>query len=157
MNKAQKTNKKEYAKALFLAAQHTQEEIGDIIGISRQTLSKWIKKEKWDDLRRATTLTPEKIITQLNKQLDEINQSILSREEGKRFATSREADAILKISNTIKNLQTELGLNEVVSVSISFLSWLRDVGEVSKNKEIANLFNMYINDLANKKAKSISF
>lgn len=154
MNKQQIKNKKEYAKALFLSSQQTQEEISNIIGVSRQTLNKWAKNENWAELRNAATLTPQKMISQLSKQLEEINKSILSREEGKRFATPKEADALVKISNTIKNLRQEMGLSEVVSVSMLFLNWLRKNGEAERGKELSNLFNNFIQDLATEKARN---
>ena len=148
MNKQQRNSKKEFAKSLYIYSQQTQEEISEIIGISRQTVNKWAKNGHWDELRAATTITPEKIIVNLTKQLNEINQNITERPKGERFATTKEADAILKISNTIKNLRQELGLSEVVSVGMRFFSWLRDVGEYEKGKEFSNLFNHFVNDLS---------
>ena len=91
------------------------------------------------------------MISHLNKQLDEINNIILAREHGKRFATSKEADAILKISKTIRNLQRELGLHDIVSYSMKFLTWLRSVEEYEKGKEFLPLFNAFICDIAGQK------
>lgn len=151
MDKKQIKSKKESAKALYLSAQYTQNEISDLVGISRVSLGKWIKKGNWEDLRSATTLTPEKMISHLNKQLEEINQNILSREQGKRFANTKEADAILKISKTIKNLQRDLGLREVLAFTMKFLTWLREVGEYEKGKEFVPLFNAFISDISGEK------
>lgn len=151
MNKQQRNSKKEFAKSLYIYSQQTQEEISEIIGISRQSLSKWVKNGHWDELRAAITITPENIIVNLTKQLNEINQSITERPKGERFATTKEADAILKISNTIKNLRQKLGISEVVSVGMRFLSWMKEVGEYEKGKEFSNLFNHFINDLTTTK------
>ena len=151
MNKQELKNKKELAKALFMESKYTQEEIGDFIGISRVTIGKWIKEGNWEELRTANTITPQKIVYQLSRQIDDINKSILTRPEGERFATAKEADAILKISSTIKNLQKETGLTEVVGVAMSFLNWLREAGEYEKGKDFLKYFNMYINEFAEKK------
>lgn len=151
MNKQQRNSKKEFAKSLYIYSQQTQEEISEIIGISRQTVNKWIKNGHWDELRAAITITPEKIITNLTKQLNEINKSVSERPEGERFATAKEADAILKISNTIKNLRQELGLSDVVSVGMRFFCWLKEVGEYEKGKEFSDFFNQFVNDIVSKK------
>lgn len=151
MDKKQIESKKESAKALYLTAQYTQEEISNMVGISRVSLTKWIKKGSWEELRRSITLTPEKMISHLNKQLDEINNNILAREHGKRFATSKEADAILKISKTIRNLQRELGLCDIISFSMKFLTWLHGAGEYEKGKEFLPLFNAFIYDISGQK------
>ena len=152
MNKIELKNKKDLAKSLFMQGIYTQEEISELIGISRKSVYKWIKDGNWAEMRTATTITPQKIICQLNQQLDDINKNILARPEGKRFANTKEADAILKLSNTIKNMQEETGLKEMVSVSMAFLSWLRDIGEYESGKLFLNYFNVFINDFAEKKA-----
>ena len=41
--------KKEYAGVLYLKDNLTQQEIAEKVGVSRQTLSKWIKAEKWEE------------------------------------------------------------------------------------------------------------
>jgi DNA-binding XRE family transcriptional regulator len=151
MKKEQYKIKKELAKSIFMQGVYTQDEISNLVGISRVSIGKWIKDGKWEEMRTASTITPQKIIYQLTQQIDDINKNILSRPEGKRFATTKEADAILKLSNTIKNLQNETGLKELVSVSMAFLSWLRDIGEYEKGKEFVEYFNLFITDFANKK------
>lgn len=148
MNKQTLKNKRELAKALYIKAEHTQAEISEIVGVSRRSICKWIEKEDWKSLRNATTITPQKIVSNLNKQLDEINERILSRPEGERFATPKESDSILKLATTIKKMQTDCGLAEVVSVAMSFLSWLRDIGEEELGKEFSNYFNAFIADIA---------
>lgn len=148
MNKQTLKNKRELAKALYIKAEHTQAEISEIVGVSRRTICKWIDKENWRELRSAQTITPQKIVSNLNKQLDEINEKILARPEGERFATPKESDSILKIATTIKKMQTDYGLAEVVSVAMSFVSWLKEIGEYEKGKEFSHYFNIFINDMA---------
>lgn len=148
MKKGQRNIKKEFAKTLFISGQMSQDEISKMVEVSRVTIGKWVKAGEWEEMRRSTTLTPANITTQLNKQLDEININIASRERGKRFATPAESDAILKISKTIKNLNKEIGLDVIISVSMQFLQYLRQVGETKMGKEFLKYFDMFIKDKA---------
>lgn len=151
MTKRQFNNKKDLAKSLFVSGEYTQEEISELTGVCRRTITNWVKKENWNEIKRATTITPDKIISHLNKQLDDISANIESREKGKRFATTAEADAILKLSATIKNLRKEIGLSDIVSVAMNFITWLRRTGESESAKTFTNLFDAYIKEIAETK------
>lgn len=151
MNKEQRNSKKELARALYLKTQQTQDEICEFVGVSRRTLGLWIKKEAWNDLRSATTVAPINLIAQLNRQLNEINEKILSRPEGERYATAKESDAMLKIATTIKKLQNEVGVSEAVHFSMNFLSWMREIGEHDKGREFVKYFDSFLQDYAMRK------
>ena len=66
--------KKEYAGVLYLKDNLTQQEIAEKVGVSRQTLSKWIKAEKWEERKVGVTLTREEQISNLHRQVAEINK-----------------------------------------------------------------------------------
>ena len=83
--------KKEYAGVLYLKDNLTQQEIAEKVGVSRQTLSKWIKAEKWEERKVGITLTREDQISNLHRQVAEINKVIMEREAGKRYATPSDA------------------------------------------------------------------
>lgn len=102
MTKTNSINKQEIAKSLFLDDNYTQEEIADKIGTTRQTVARWIKKGNWEEIKASVTITPTQIIAQWNRQIVEINNNINSREKGKRFATTQEADALAKLAGAIK-------------------------------------------------------
>ena len=56
--------KKEWARMLYLdgTTLYTQAEISEKVGISRITLGRWIKDEKWAELRVSVTMTREQSI-----------------------------------------------------------------------------------------------
>ena len=83
--------KKDYSRMLYLRENLTQQEIADRAGVSRQTLSRWINTEKWEEMKTCMTLTREQQISELHRQVAEINKAIRNREEGNRFATPAEA------------------------------------------------------------------
>ena len=142
-----KTNidKKGIAKSLYLDGNYTQEEIADKVGTTRQTVARWIKDGSWDSIKASVAITPAQIIAQWNRQIIEVNNAIAGREEGKRFATPAEADALAKLAGAINKLQNDIGVSDCVSVAMRFLSWLRPL-DIEAAKQSNNLFDAFIKD-----------
>jgi hypothetical protein len=78
-------------------------------------------------------------------QLEELNNHIMKREEGERFANSKEADSISKLAIAIKTMETEASIADIVEVSKRLLNWMRKYND-SRTVEIANIFNDFIKD-----------
>ena len=102
--------KKDYAKQLFLNDPGiTQAEIAEKVGVSKVTICKWVKDGKWQELQASLLIGKEEQLARLYKQLRLLNDAIENKEDQK-FATSKEADAILKLTVAIKNLETETNI-----------------------------------------------
>ena len=91
------------------------------------------------------TLSKEQQIANLQRQVMELNDVILNREEGKRFATSAEADTLGKLAAAIKKMETDIGISDIVSVGIRFVEWLRPV-DYDKAKEFTQLWDKFLKD-----------
>ena len=138
--------KKDWAKTLYLRESLTQQEIADRVGVSRVSVSNWIRTGKWEEQRTALTLTREEQVRSLYRQVAAINRSIEDRPEGERFATTTEADIIGKLSKSIKQMETEVGIADVVSVLTRFIEFLRPV-DIEKAKEVTRLADAFIKTL----------
>ena len=151
---AQKTDskieKRSIARTLYLDGNYTQEEIAVKVGVSRQTIIRWAKEDSWAELKASLSVTPTQLIAQWQQQIAEINRTITSREEGARYATPAEADAMLKLATSIKKIQDDLGISEVISVCMRFLAWLRPL-DVEQAKAFNSLMDVFIKDQANSK------
>nr|DAG14049.1 MAG TPA: Transcriptional regulator, contains sigma factor-related N-terminal domain [Caudoviricetes sp.] len=137
--------KKDYARMLYLKENLTQQEIAERVGVSRQTLSRWMGAGKWEEMKTGLTLTREQQIGELHRQVAEINRVIREREPGKRFATPAEADTLGKLAATIKKLETDVGISDLISVGMRFGDWLRPQ-DPEKAKEMVRLFDLFIKD-----------
>lgn len=135
--------KKEWAAMLYLKENHTQVEIAEKVGVSKVTINKWVKGEKWEERKAGITLTREEQIKNLYRQVAEINEVISGREKGKRFATTAEADTLVKLSGAIKKMETETGIADMISVATRFIEFLRTI-DLDKAKDIARLFDVFI-------------
>ncbi len=137
--------KKEWAGTLYLKENLTQAEIAEKVGVSRITINKWIKAEKWEERKVGITLTREEQIGHLYRQVAEINKSINNKKDGERYADTKEADILGKLSSAIKKMETDIGIADIISVGTRFVEWLRPV-DLEKAKEITRLFDAFIKD-----------
>ena len=137
--------KKEWARVLFLRENMAQQEIADKVGISRRSLSKWMREGKWEEMKVGLTLTKDEQIQNLYRQIAEINGAIALREAGKRFASTAEADTIGKISAAIKKLEGDIGIADYVAVGIKFIEFIRRM-DLDKAKEVTTLWDAFIRE-----------
>lgn len=136
--------KKDYAKQLFLNDPGiTQAEIAEKVGVSKVTICKWVKDGKWQELQASLLIGKEEQLARLYKQLRLLNDAIENKEDQK-FATSKEADAILKLTVAIKNLETETNIAEKMATGKEFLAFVRKTSGFEFSKDVAKLFNAYI-------------
>lgn len=139
------TQKKEWAKTLYLRENLTQQEIADRVGCSRVTVSNWVRAGKWEEQKVGITLTRQEQVGNLYRQVAEINRSIADRPEGERFATSKEADILGKLAAAISKMEQEIGIADTISVLTAFIEWLRPL-DLEKAKDITRFADAYIKD-----------
>lgn len=137
--------KKEWAKTLYLRENLTQQEIADRVGVSRVTVSNWVRAGKWEEQKAGLTLTRQEQVANLYRQVAEINRAISGRAEGERFPNSKEADILGKLSAAIRNMEQETGIADIISVLTGFIEWLRPF-DLEKAKELTRLADAYIKD-----------
>lgn len=148
MGNTKSDNTRQWAKSMYLHENRTQQEIAEAVGVSRQTIIRWAKADKWDELKVSMTMTREEQIKNLHRQLLEINRTISERdpEEGQRYATPREADIICKLTDAINKLENDIGIHDVVSVGNRFIQWLRTI-DIEQTKTFVGLFDKFIKSL----------
>ena len=137
--------KKEWAKTLYLRENLTQQEIADRVGVSRVTVSNWVRAGKWEEQKAGLTLTRQEQVANLYRQVAEINRTISARTEGERYPNSKEADILGKLSAAIRNMEQETGIADIISVLTGFIEWLRPL-DLDKAKELTKLADAYIKD-----------
>lgn len=137
--------KKALARDLYLLGSYTYEEIAMKVGTQRQTISRWAKAGGWEDLKAGMSVTREEILKRLYQQLNNINAIILEREPNERFANSKEADAMAKLSATIKNMEIDVGISDIISVGMRFGEWLRRV-DLDKAKEYVQYWDLFLKE-----------
>ena len=139
--------KKELAKLLFTREGLSQKEIAERVGASEQTISKWVNANEgeWRRMRQSLIITKEEQLHRIYEQLEEITLAIKKKEAGSRYAGSKDADVIVKLTAAAKNLESEASIADIVEVSKRFLNWLRPV-DLEKAKEFAVFMDAFLKD-----------
>jgi transcriptional regulator with XRE-family HTH domain len=139
------SQKKEWAQFLITKEGMTQKEAAEKVGVSVVTMNKWYRDGEWARLKQSMLVTRQEQLNRLYMQLEELNNHIMKRPEGERFANSKEADSISKLAIAIKTMETEASIADIVEVSKRLLNWMRKYND-SRTVEIANIFNDFIKD-----------
>ena len=90
-------------------------------------MSKWVREENWEKLRRSKLATRQQELGNAYVQLEELNRMIMSRPEGERFPNNSEADILSKLANQIRTLETQLSVADVMDVGMHFIDHVRSV------------------------------
>lgn len=108
---------KNHAKILYTREGVTlQKDLALRVGVSEQTISKWVNEENWEKHRASIILTKDEELRRVYMQLTELNDAIMERPKGQRFSNSKEADVLVKLSAAIKQLETDVSLSEAIEV-----------------------------------------
>ena len=137
--------KKALAREIYLLGSYTYEEIAAKVGAQRQTISRWAKLGKWDELKAGMSVTREEILKRMYQHLNNINEDILTREEGERRPNSKEADVMVKLAAAIKSMETDVGVADLISSGMRFGDWLR-IKDINKAKEFMKLWDLFLKD-----------
>lgn len=141
---------KDYAKQLYLnEAGITQAEVADRVGVSKNTICKWAAEGRWEELKTSLLSGKDVQLSRLYRQLTQWNDNVERREDGQQFLLSKEADAVVKITAAIKNLETETNTAEKMATGREFLAFVRKTTDLDTSKYIARLFNDYLKTCIN--------
>lgn len=135
--------KKDWAKLLYLKAQMNQKEISARVEVTEKTMGKWIETEKWEMLRSSYTITKEQELRRIYQQIHELNNFIEQREEGKRFASAKEADTMTKLAASARSLETETSIAQIIDTSIEIIRYIQQE-DFDKARELSDYFDSFI-------------
>lgn len=123
----------ELAKMYFMQGLK-QQEIADKVGVSRNTISAWIKAGSWDTMRAATTVSRKELVTKLLRGLDEKIQN-----------NDWSPDEICKVSAAIEKLDKQTNVITIIEVFSAYNKWLVTRMRIDKDltSELVKIMNKY--------------
>lgn len=140
---AKPSEKRQKAKSLYLTGQYSQLEIAQIVGTTEKSVSRWKIDEDWESLRESMLTTRENELRRLYKMLRILNDNIDAKATDKIPINSKEADAVLKLTAAIRNLELETSIADKVEVATDFIDFVRKE-DLELSKTIANLFDGFL-------------
>lgn len=138
------SDKQFIAKVLFTTQKLDQKVAAKRAGVSEVTMSKWVNEFGWRTLRNRLLVGKEQILSDLYEELEEINDAIKSKPAGKRYSDTKQADIKVKLTASIRNLETELAIADIVASGIAFIKHLQTKATFNQVNEIAELWNDFI-------------
>jgi len=138
------TEKKELAQNYYVDGRLSQKEISKIVGITEKTLSKWVNDNEgeWKKLKEAISSTFEQELIRLKRQLTEFNDFIETKPKGKRFGSSAEYDALMKLRKFIDYFDKHpIGIT--ISIMSDFLSFYKKINLIEA-KNLSLIVDSYI-------------
>jgi len=134
--------KKDWAQTLYLQGDMSQKDIAVKVNVSEKTISKWVNESDWDKLRKSLLATKPAILRRLYDHLDRLNTAI---EKDNRLANSKEADAMHKITASIRNLETETSTGEIADVGRKFIQFVQKENWADAQK-LTEYFDSFIKE-----------
>ena len=150
------TDRKEFAEALYM--QNTaQNVIAEKVGVSANTISKWVKEGCWAEKRAAQVLTRKEVV---NNVLRSINHRLEKLGEVEDLSkVSGIADQLAKLSSTVQKLDKDVSVIDFIECFMAFGRWLDYQAETDPDitaefrKKVNEYQNKYINELFSSKFK----
>lgn len=141
----QTLNDKQYlAKILFTTQKLDQKVVAAKVGVSENTMTKWVNDFNWRSLRNRLLVGKEEILNGFYEELEEINDVIKKKDAGSRYADTKQSDIRIKLTASIRNLETELAIADIVSAGLKFIKHLQAKGTFDQVNEFAELWNDFI-------------
>lgn len=140
------SDKQYLAKILYTQQKLDGKVIAKKIGVSENTISKWVNKFNWKTLRNRLAVGKDEILNNLYNQLEELNEAIAQRTCGERFANTKEADIFVKYTAAIRNLETDLAIADISASGIKFIKYLQNVAAPDYVLQVAESWNDFIQE-----------
>lgn len=148
MTKQTIQQKKDYAKLLYTVEGVTiQKELAERVGVSKQSINKWVNEENWESLRASVIITKEQELKRLYAQMIELNDEIAGREQGKRYAGTKDADVLVKLTAAIRQLETDTSIAQIIEALRGLVQFVQLSGDFDKAKLIMNEGDAYVKSM----------
>lgn len=130
------------AKILFTREQLEQKIVAKKVGVSEKTMSKWVNDFNWKALRNRLLLSKDEQLNSLYEQLEALNNEIKLGDT--RRPDTKQADVQIKLTASIRNLETDLAIADLVESGIRFIKYLQLSGTLEQVIEVTDLWHSFI-------------
>lgn len=118
--------KKEWAQYLFLHEDGmTQKDIAAKVGVSENSMSKWVIEGKWDTQKRSLLTTRDTILRELYEALEGMKNEAKIAATDNDPSTKPDVDGIYKLVLAIRKLENESGIGSSITVLKAFITFIQ--------------------------------
>lgn len=138
--------RKKLARELYLQSGMDQKEIAEAVGVTENTMSRWVQPWKREKELRATGM--ERIVQDMMDEVIEITDAIKAKPAGQRYADSKTADARNKILAGVQRLRSSVTLSSHITVMLDFLKFAAAQEASDTAAHIKQIGTHYLNAVA---------
>lgn len=135
-------DKKYLAEILFTREKLDQKIVAKRVGISEKTMSKWVNEYGWKKIRNRLLMSKEHLMSTYYEHLENLNKKIEESKQG--HGDNKQADILIKYTAAIRNLETDLAIQDLVESGIRFIKYLQRVGTLDQVLEFSDLWNGFL-------------
>lgn len=154
ITKKELEDKKDYARLLYMQGEQ-QKVIAEKVGVSAQTITKWVNVGGWVEQRAAQNITRPELVNKLLRTVDKMIETVNGSDDPD--AANGLGDKLAKFAATIEKLDKHTSIVDVIEVFMAFSKWLQFQAEFDEDitpellKTINKYHNQYINYLMQNK------
>lgn len=144
LNSSKMAHKQYLAKILYTREQLDAKVVAKRVGVSENTMSRWVNEFNWKALRNRLLISKDEQLNRLYEQLEALNDEI--RDSPARRPDTKQADIQIKLTNSIRNMETDLAIADLVESGIRFTKHVQRKGTPEQVMELSELWNSFIQD-----------
>lgn len=142
MKQLSSNERREWAQLLYTRYDMNAKEVALQTGAPEADVRRWVKEGNWDGLRRSLLTSREEQLKNLYDILAAITTQAKQNSEN---PNTKDADLIIKYTAAIKNLETDIGVGEIIDVIKPFVVWLMKK-DLEMAKKLTGYFDQYIKE-----------
>lgn len=134
--------KKDFAFTLYMAGEQ-QNVIAEKVGVSKQTVNRWVAEGDWDKRRAAKNITRPELTNKLLLSIDKLLEKVIESDDPETFDGL--GDKLSKLSAAVAKLDKGANVVDAVEVFMAFGKWLQHRAGIDKGltAELLKTFNKY--------------
>ena len=113
---------REHARLLFMQGE-PQKVIAEKVGVSAQTITKWVNDGDWQAARSAANITRPELVNKILKSIDVLVEDLVNEPSPEKTAAA--ADKLVKFAATIERLDKKTSVVDIIEVFMAFSKWLQ--------------------------------
>lgn len=113
---------REHAHLLFMQGE-PQKVIAEKVGVSAQTITKWVNDGDWQAARSAANITRPELVNKILKSIDVLVEDLVNEPSPEKTAAA--ADKLVKFAATIERLDKKTSVVDIIEVFMAFSKWLQ--------------------------------
>lgn len=147
-------DKKDYARVLFMSGEQ-QNVIAVKVGVSKQTVNRWVADGDWETRRTAQSVTRTEIVNNLLRAISGEVENLTKEKDASKVSGA--ADKLAKLAATIERLDKKANVVDAIETFMAFGKWLQFKAQTDREltpellKAINKYQDLYVSELLNMK------